>query len=307
MIWWFLWIAWIVLLFRVIADIFRSHDLGGFAKALWAIFVIIVPWLGVLIYLIARGHTMAERDTQQAQAQDDAFRSYVQDAAPASGGGTADELAKLADLKAQGVHHRRRVRPAEGQAARLSGDRQHRCGSTPMNIVWAALIIVAATAVAVAAMLLVRRRAPEGSYFADSDRAAGIFGVLATGFSVLLGFLIFLGFESYDASRTRRRDRGARPSPSRSRRPRSCPADVGADAHRRTGLLRPLGHPRRVGPDGGRARSATTSTRGASRCSRRCATSSSSSPVEEAAYGKWLDQTSTGRRPARSASTAPPA
>ena len=71
-----------------------------------------------------------------------------------------------------------------------------------MNIVWAALVVVAATAVAVAAMLLVRRRAPEGSYFADSDRAAGIFGVLATGFSVLLGFLIFLGFESYDASRT---------------------------------------------------------------------------------------------------------
>ena len=71
-----------------------------------------------------------------------------------------------------------------------------------MNIVWAALIVVAATAIAVAAMLAVRRRAPEGSYFADSDRAAGIFGVLATGFSVLLGFLIFLGFESYDAART---------------------------------------------------------------------------------------------------------
>ena len=71
-----------------------------------------------------------------------------------------------------------------------------------MNIVWAFLIVAAATAVAVAAMLAVRRRAPEGSYFADSDRAAGIFGVVATGFSVLLGFLIFLGFESYDASRT---------------------------------------------------------------------------------------------------------
>ena len=71
-----------------------------------------------------------------------------------------------------------------------------------MNIVWAALIIAAATAVAVAAMLAVRRGAPEGGYFTDSDRAAGIFGVLATGFSVLLGFLIFLAFESYDASRS---------------------------------------------------------------------------------------------------------
>ena len=71
-----------------------------------------------------------------------------------------------------------------------------------MNIVWAALIVAVATAVAVATMLAVRRRAPDGGYFADGDRAAGIFGVLATGFSVLLGFLIFLGFESYDASRS---------------------------------------------------------------------------------------------------------
>ena len=70
-----------------------------------------------------------------------------------------------------------------------------------MNIVWAALIVVVVTAVAVAAMLAVRRKAPDGSFYADSDRAAGIFGVLATGFSVLLGFLIFLAFASYDASR----------------------------------------------------------------------------------------------------------
>jgi amino acid transporter len=70
-----------------------------------------------------------------------------------------------------------------------------------MNIVWAVLIVVAVTAVAVSALLLVRRRAPEGGYFEDGDRAAGVFGVLATGFSVLLGFIIFLAFESYDASR----------------------------------------------------------------------------------------------------------
>ncbi len=70
-----------------------------------------------------------------------------------------------------------------------------------VNILWAALIIIAVSAVAITVMLAVRRRAPEGSYFADGDRAAGIFGVIATGFSVLLGFLIFLGFDSYDASR----------------------------------------------------------------------------------------------------------
>ena len=102
MVWLFLWIAWIILLFRVIMDIFRSHDMGGWAKALWAIFVVIAPFLGVFIYLIVRGHSMAERDVHQAQTQEAAFRSYVQDAA-GSGGGTADQLSKLADLRAQGV------------------------------------------------------------------------------------------------------------------------------------------------------------------------------------------------------------
>jgi len=70
-----------------------------------------------------------------------------------------------------------------------------------MNIVWAAVVMVVSTAVTVTAMLLVRRRAPEGSYFSDGDRASGVFGVLATGFSVLLGFIIFLSFTSYDQSR----------------------------------------------------------------------------------------------------------
>ena len=71
-----------------------------------------------------------------------------------------------------------------------------------MNILWGLLIVAAVSAVAVTSPLVVRRTAPEGGYFNDSDRAAGGFGVLATGFSVLLGFLIFLGFESYDASRS---------------------------------------------------------------------------------------------------------
>ena len=98
----FLWIAWFMLLFRVIADIFRSHDLGGWGKALWLIFVILVPFLGVLVYVIARGHTMTDRDIARAQAQEDAFRSYVHETARSSGG-TADELSKLAELRAQGV------------------------------------------------------------------------------------------------------------------------------------------------------------------------------------------------------------
>ena len=71
-----------------------------------------------------------------------------------------------------------------------------------MNIVFGALIVVVASAVTISAMLLMRRRAPEGSYFSDGDRASGVFGVLATGFALLLGFMIFLAFESYDASRS---------------------------------------------------------------------------------------------------------
>jgi hypothetical protein len=71
-----------------------------------------------------------------------------------------------------------------------------------MNLLWAALIVVGVTAVAIGSMLLVRRRAPEGSYFEDGDRAAGVFGVLATGLAVLLGFVVFLAFESLDTSRS---------------------------------------------------------------------------------------------------------
>lgn len=98
---WFLWIAWIMLLFRVFGDIFRSSDLGGGGKALWSIFVLVVPFLGVFVYLIARGHSMTDRDIAQAQQNEQAFRSYVQSAA--GGTTTADELAKLAELHAGGV------------------------------------------------------------------------------------------------------------------------------------------------------------------------------------------------------------
>jgi hypothetical protein len=71
-----------------------------------------------------------------------------------------------------------------------------------VTLLWAGLVVLGVAAVAVAVMLLVRRRAPAGSYFEDGDRAAGVFGVLATGFAVLLGFVVFLAFESYDTSRT---------------------------------------------------------------------------------------------------------
>jgi Short C-terminal domain len=102
LLWIFLWIIWIFILFRVIIDIFRSRDLGGWGKAGWMIFVIVLPFLGVFVYLIARGKEMTNRDVQQAQAQEQQFRTYVQQAAR-DGSSPADELAKLADLRDRGV------------------------------------------------------------------------------------------------------------------------------------------------------------------------------------------------------------
>jgi hypothetical protein len=96
----FLWVVWIWLLIWVFIDIFRSHDLSGWAKALWVLFVVILPYLGVLVYLIARGDKMHERAEQQALRQDQEFRNYVQQSAGTS---TADQLAKLSDLRDRGV------------------------------------------------------------------------------------------------------------------------------------------------------------------------------------------------------------
>ncbi len=96
----FLFFAWLVLLFRVFADIFRS-DMRGLAKAIWSIFVIVVPFLGVLIYVIAHGDGMRGRDVADAQQNEAAFRSYVQQAA--GSGGVASELSQLSALRDSGA------------------------------------------------------------------------------------------------------------------------------------------------------------------------------------------------------------
>lgn len=98
---WFLWVAWILLLFKVITDVFRSRDLGGAAKAFWTLFVVILPWLGVLMYLIVRGGSMAQRDQEMIQARESELQAYIRQTA--SSGSTADELSKLAALRDQGV------------------------------------------------------------------------------------------------------------------------------------------------------------------------------------------------------------
>ena len=93
--------VFIWLLILVFMDIFRSRDMGGWAKALWVIFVIVLPLLGILIYLIARGASMHERAVAQAQAQAQAFDAAVREAAGTTS--SADQLAKLADLHSSGV------------------------------------------------------------------------------------------------------------------------------------------------------------------------------------------------------------
>jgi hypothetical protein len=103
MLYFFLFIIWIWLLIMVFSDIFRSQDMGGGSKALWSIFVIILPFLGVFVYLLARGGKMHERQAAQAAEQQKAFDQYVRQAAGSDGADTASQLSKLAELKSQGV------------------------------------------------------------------------------------------------------------------------------------------------------------------------------------------------------------
>ncbi|MEU4173654.1 SHOCT domain-containing protein [Streptomyces sp. NPDC026589] len=107
MLYLFLWVMWFFLLFKVVTDLFRDHSLNGWAKAGWLVLVILLPYLGVLIYLIARGRSMHERDEKLAKDSEAAFRNYVREAATSQGGsGGSDhvqDLAKLAELKDKGA------------------------------------------------------------------------------------------------------------------------------------------------------------------------------------------------------------
>ncbi len=110
MLYFFLFFIWIWILITVFIDIFRSPDLNGWIKALWSIFVIILPFLGVFVYLIARGGKMQERKLQEAAQQKSAFDAYVKETAGSSGGtagssggDVTSQLTELANLKAQGV------------------------------------------------------------------------------------------------------------------------------------------------------------------------------------------------------------
>jgi hypothetical protein len=104
LIFWFtILFAWIALLIRIYADLFGDHELSGWGKALWTLFLIVAPWLGALVYLIVRGRSINERTLAQAQRFDQAHSQYVRETAAASTTSTADELGKLADLRDRGT------------------------------------------------------------------------------------------------------------------------------------------------------------------------------------------------------------
>ena len=127
--WFMLLFAWIWLLISIFGDLFRDHELSGWAKAAWTLFLIVLPWLGALIYLIARGRSMNERAIAQAQRNEQAFRQYVQHAA-ADAPSTADELAKMADLRDRGTISEEEFAQAK---ARLLGTPAAEAGEAKVN------------------------------------------------------------------------------------------------------------------------------------------------------------------------------
>ena len=106
MLWFFLWILWLFLLFRVVLDIFRDDQLSGWGKAGWLIFTLVLPYLGVLVYLIARGSGMGRRADAEARRNKEAFDDYIRQTASPSAAeapSQTEQLAKLAELKANGT------------------------------------------------------------------------------------------------------------------------------------------------------------------------------------------------------------
>ncbi|MFC0597642.1 SHOCT domain-containing protein [Streptomyces palmae] len=101
-LWISLWVLWFILLFRVIADVFRDDNLGGWGKAGWIVLVIVLPFIGVLAYLLARGDGMGRREYQHAQAQQEAVNSYIRKTAGAPGMSEAEQLAKLSEIRSRG-------------------------------------------------------------------------------------------------------------------------------------------------------------------------------------------------------------
>lgn len=110
--WFTMLLAWISLLIHIVGDIFRDRELNGGAKALWTAFIVLLPWLGALCYLVARGNSMNERTRQARLDQEASMRAFVQEAAR-TGTGVSDELKKLAALRENGI-----ISPTEYEQAK---------------------------------------------------------------------------------------------------------------------------------------------------------------------------------------------
>jgi hypothetical protein len=102
LMWIFLWVLWIILLFRVIGDVFRDDSLSGLGKTGWTFFLIVMPFLGIFVYLIARGRGMGRREQEHARARRDELDAFIRETVGSTGTGDADELIKLSELKNKG-------------------------------------------------------------------------------------------------------------------------------------------------------------------------------------------------------------
>ncbi|MEU7074597.1 SHOCT domain-containing protein [Streptomyces narbonensis] len=119
MLWFFLWVMWLFLLFKIVTDVFRDHELSGWGKAGWLILCLLLPFLGVLVYVIARGTGMTQREMARAKETEAAFQDYVRTSAAGppggSGVGGAAELARLAELKEKGALTEEEFRKAKAK------------------------------------------------------------------------------------------------------------------------------------------------------------------------------------------------
>ncbi|MGW7284062.1 SHOCT domain-containing protein [Streptomyces sp. NPDC054847] len=129
MLFFFLWIMWFILLFRIIADIFRDDTLNGWAKTGWLLFCILLPFLGVFVYVIARGRNMGRREVAQARSQQEAFDAYVREAAGGRSS-SVDELARLSEIRDRGAITDEEFRRAKELVLSGHGPAEH-SGSTP--------------------------------------------------------------------------------------------------------------------------------------------------------------------------------
>ncbi|MFI9833651.1 SHOCT domain-containing protein [Streptomyces sp. NPDC051913] len=124
MLWFFLWIMWFILLFRIVVDIFRDDDMSGWGKAGWLVFTIVLPFLGVFVYVIARGKNMGRREIAQARAQQEEFNTYIRQTA-SGGTSSVDELAKLSEIRSRGDITDEEFRRAKDLVLAGHGSTQH--------------------------------------------------------------------------------------------------------------------------------------------------------------------------------------